>query len=184
MSFINDLNRFIAPLKRRVLMMIARGVIENIDDSKELQHCQMALLQGEIRNDLERFQQYGFTSRPHPGAEGIAIFLGGNRDHGIIINVEDRQYRLKNLAAGEVAIHTDEGDFIKFKRGNEIEINTDKLTVNATSEIEFNTDQITINATTKAEINAATLEKITLLEKSDTNVMLLECATSFDVNNV
>jgi phage gp45-like len=66
----------------------------------------------------EFFQQYGFTSRPLPGAEGIFIESG---NFVVMIATEDRRYRVA-LEEGEVALYTDEGDKIHFKRGREIEI--------------------------------------------------------------
>ena len=109
-------------LRRRVFLSVARGVIRAINDSTGIQECQVGLLKGELRDGVERFQEYGFTSVPLAGAETAAVFVGGNRDHGIIVATDDRRFRLKNLAPGEVALYTDEGDKIVFKRGREIEI--------------------------------------------------------------
>jgi phage baseplate assembly protein V len=151
-GIIDTMRRVMNPLKRRVLLMITRGFITAINDSKKLQFLQINLFAGEVRDNLERFQEYGFTSVPLPDAEAVAVFLGGNRDHGIIISTDDRRYRLTGLENGEVALYTDEGDFIKLKRNNEIEINSgSKITLNSTANVE-------INATTKVEINSAAVE--------------------------
>ncbi|WP_431477838.1 phage baseplate assembly protein domain-containing protein [Massilia eburnea] len=58
----------------------------------------------------------GFTSVPKPGAEGVVVFVGGNRDHGLVIAVEDRRFRLKGLASGEVAIYDDQGQKVHLTR--------------------------------------------------------------------
>lgn len=118
------IQRVTAPLTRRVRLMVARGVVSLVNDALKVQGLQVQLLPGEVR-DMERFQNYGFTSHPHPGAEACAAFVGGNRDHGIVLAVDDRRYRLKGLAQGEVAIYTDEdqsGHRIHLKRGNEIHL--------------------------------------------------------------
>ena len=112
----------IRDLRRRVLLGVARAVIRAVDDSAQAQECQVELLKGELRDRMERFQEYGYTSVPLAGAEAAAIFVGGNRDHGIIVATEDRRFRLKDLAPGEVALYTDEGDKIHFKRGGTIRI--------------------------------------------------------------
>lgn len=104
--------------------MIGRAVISAVDDSKNIQLMKIDLLADETKEGVERFQNYGFTSYPKAGAEGLVLFVGGDRDHGIVVNVDDRRFRLKNLAEGEVALFTDEGDKIHFKRGNVIEIQT------------------------------------------------------------
>jgi phage baseplate assembly protein V len=116
------IERLLLPLQRRIMLMVSRVVIAAVNDSLKLQAVKMSLLDGEVADTVERFQQYGLTSNPKTGAEGIAVFVGGNRDHGVVIAVDDRRYRLKNLAEGEVAIYTDEGDKIHLKRGRKIEI--------------------------------------------------------------
>ena len=46
----------------------------------------------------------------------MAVFPGGMREHGIIITVDDRRYRLTSLAQGEVAMYDDLGQKIELKR--------------------------------------------------------------------
>ncbi len=118
---IRTMNRLLAPLARRVRLMVGRGVLALVNDGLKMQGVQVQLLAGEVR-DLERFQDYGFTSVPHGGAEVAAMFIDGDRNHGIAIRIDDRRYRVKGLQAGEVAIYTDEGDKIVFKRGRVVEI--------------------------------------------------------------
>lgn len=115
-------SRMLAPLARRVRLMVARGVVAAVNDALKLQGVQLQLLADETSGDLERFQQYGFTSVPHAGAEAVVVCVGGSRSHGLVIAVDDRRYRLKGLAAGEVALYTDEGDKIHLQRGGTIEI--------------------------------------------------------------
>ncbi|MEK7784587.1 MAG: phage baseplate assembly protein V [Chloroflexota bacterium] len=116
-----ELAKFLAPIHRRVRLMISRGVLALVNDALKMQSVQVQLLSGETR-EMERFQNYGFSSVPHKGAEAVAAFVGGSRDHGIVIVIDDRRYRLTGLQAGEVAIYTDEGDKIVFQRGRVIEI--------------------------------------------------------------
>lgn len=115
-------SRMLAPLARRVRLMVARGVVAAVNDALKLQGVQLQLLADETSGDLERFQQYGFTSVPLPGAEAVVVCVGGSRSHGLVIAVDDRRYRLKGLAAGEAALYTDEGDKIHLKRGGTIEV--------------------------------------------------------------
>lgn len=109
-------------LFRRLRLLAARGVLRLVEDAGGLQRVQLDLLAGETRDGIERMQQYGFTSHPLVGAEAFAIFLSGDRGRGVALAIDDRRYRLKSLAAGEVALYTDEGDVIHFKRGRTIEI--------------------------------------------------------------
>jgi phage baseplate assembly protein V len=110
------------PLKDRVMLGIARAVLKSVDDEKKLQRMQIEVLKGEVRDSVERFQEYGFTSNALAGAEVVVAFPAGDRAHGLIIAVDDRRYRLKALQNGEVALYTDEGDKVHLKRGRQIEV--------------------------------------------------------------
>ena len=116
------LRRALQPLQQRVMLMISRALVLVVKDVAGLQGLQVSLLADEVREDVERFQEYGFTSHPHPGAEAVAACVAGSRDHVLVIAVDDRRYRLRSLVQGEVAIYTDEGDKIVLKRGGIIEM--------------------------------------------------------------
>lgn len=102
-------------LRRGLANLLAPGVVLLVDDAKKVQEIQAGLLAGETRSGLRRLQGYGFTSHPLPGAEVLAAFVGGNRDHGFVIGLDDRRYRLA-LAAGEVAIFDDQGQKVHLTR--------------------------------------------------------------------
>ncbi|MDD0853000.1 phage baseplate assembly protein V [Halobacteriovorax sp. GB3] len=161
---------------RRLLSMISRSKVNLVDDSTPIQNLQLSLLKGETKSKIERIQNYGFTSVPLEGADAICVSIGGNRDNSIVIAVDDKRYRLKTLKDGEVAIYTDEGDYIHFQRENKIEIKTKELTVNSevktiinTKEALVETEQATINATAKVDLTTPEL-KINSLTK-------IECTT-------
>ena len=69
------------------------------------------------RDQVERFQQYGVTSVPHAGAECVTLSVGGNTDHPVVINVDDRRYRMRGLKTGEMAIYDDQGMSVHLTRG-------------------------------------------------------------------
>ena len=122
--------------------LLARGTVVLANSATKLQSLQMRLTAGEVNDDMEHFEPYGFTSNPLAGAEGIATFLGGDRSHAIVLVVADRRYRLKALAQGEVAIYTDEGDKIHFKRGRIIDNETATLNIRASRAVNFDTPVI------------------------------------------
>ncbi len=121
---------------------LARGVVALVDAGRKLQGLQMRLTADEVKDGMEHFEPYGFTSNPLPGAEGLAAFLGGDRSHGVVVCVADRRFRLQALKSGEVAVYTDEGDCLHFKRGRVIEIQTLTLKVKADTAVEFDTPVI------------------------------------------
>jgi len=101
------MNRLLAPISRRIRLMVARAVVTAIGDAGKIQAAQVKLLDGEVRDGIEVLHQYGFTSLPHGKPEGLYFSVGGDRDHGVLICVADRQFRLKSMAPGEVAIYDD-----------------------------------------------------------------------------
>lgn len=110
------------PARDRIALSIGRCILRLIDDAVPIQAVQIDLLSGETRDRVERIQEYGFTSVPFTGCRGIAVFVGGDRSHGVVIGTDDNRYRKKGLQSGEVSIYTDEGDYILLKRGRILEI--------------------------------------------------------------
>lgn len=121
--------------------VLARGVVVLANATRKLQSLQLRITAGEVKDDMEHLEPYGFTSCPHAGAEALAGFIG-DRSHGVVLVVSDRRYRLPNLQAGEVALYTDEGDRVVLKRGRVIEMETQTLRITAGQGVEFDTPLI------------------------------------------
>lgn len=103
-------------IKNRVMMAIARGVVRGISDDGKRQTVQVELLKDELRDGVERMQNYGITSHPHPGGDAAVVFLGGNREQGIVLAFENRQYRVVGLQQGEVCLYDDLGNRVSLLR--------------------------------------------------------------------
>lgn len=116
--------KMLTGFRRRIQMLIGRGEITLSDDSDGHQRVQAEMLADELLDNVERMQEYGFTGRPPAGSTGVFVFLSGARANGVCISAEHRASRVRNLAEGEVAVYTDEGDVIYFRRGRLIEINS------------------------------------------------------------
>lgn len=113
-------------LGNRVMMMFGRGVLRGVNDANGRQQVQVELLKNELRDGVEHMQNYGFTSHPTGGDVAVA-FLGGNREQGIVLVVDDRRYRIP-LEAGEVAMYDD--------LGNKFELLRDMVKVTAVQHVE------------------------------------------------
>lgn len=111
----------IRPVRQRVLMSIARGVLESIDDSKGVQLSKVSLMKDEVRDDIERLQNHGFTSNPPAGAEVLCVFVNGNREHGFAVAAEVRGLK-PATAAGEAALYFDASNYIAARAGGKFEI--------------------------------------------------------------
>ena len=120
----NLIQSAIRPLRNRVYSMIKRAVIESVNDAGGIQLVKLNLLAGEARDGIERFQNFGFSSNPPSSAECVAAAIGGNNDHLIVMVADDRSSRPKNLQSGETIVYTNDGTFIKLKKGGKIEILT------------------------------------------------------------
>ncbi len=130
---------------------VARAVLNVVDDEGNMQRVQISLLEDEVIDDVERFQNYGFTSVPNEGSEATVVFVGADRSHPIVVVADDRRVRKKGLKPGEVAIYHKNGDFIHLKNGNCIDISTKTLTIScetatftANSEITLDSPLVTL----------------------------------------
>lgn len=117
------------PLKRQIRQLFTRGLVRLVDPGKMLQLLQVELRSGEVLDNVEHFEPYGFTSHPHRDeAEVLAASLSGRRSHTVAVMVSNRLYRIKGLAEGEVAINDDLGNLMHFKR--------DRILISAVSLVE------------------------------------------------
>jgi phage baseplate assembly protein V len=123
--------------------MLARGTVVLVDALKKMQSLQLRLTADELKDNVEHFEPYGFTSNPLAGAEVLTAFIGGDRSHAVVLVASDRRYRIQELESGEVAIYTDEGDKIHLKRGRIIDIETETLNIKASGSVNFDTPTIT-----------------------------------------
>lgn len=110
------IGKMLGPTARRIANMLVRGTVVLANAASKMQQLQVTLLADEPAESLEHFEPYGYTSKPHKGAEVLAMFFDGDRSHGVVIVAADRRYRLKGLADGEVALHDDLGQKVHLTR--------------------------------------------------------------------
>lgn len=144
MSLQNTINRALAPVVRRLRLMVSKGVVELVNDGLKMQGLQVSLLSDELSDDVERFQDYGITSVPFTGAEVLFLSVGANRSHGVVVSVADRRYRPKDLVEGDVCLYTDKGERVYLNRVDDI------VHLGAKSAADF----VALAADTKSEISA------------------------------
>lgn len=124
----------------KVNLMVGRGLIVAANDDSAIQTAQVGFMADEPADDVERIQEYGFTSVPLQGAECVAVFVGGNRDHGLLVAVDDRRYRLQGLKGGEVAIYDDLGQKVHLTRsGIVVDGGGLPITIQNTPEVDMQT---------------------------------------------
>lgn len=109
-------------LARRISFLITKTLLVSLDDSGAIQKLVLDALKDERRSNVDRFQEFGFSSNPPAGAEVIMLSLGGSRSHNVAIASEHRESRPKNLSPGEAMIYNEAGDYVKLKADGTIEI--------------------------------------------------------------
>lgn len=91
-------------LANRILSVIGRAILKAVTDSQGLQVVQLEILDGEVRDDVTRVQDYGLTSNPPTGGECIVAAIGGHRDQLFALKI-DGASRPSGLLSGEVALY-------------------------------------------------------------------------------
>lgn len=117
---------------RQIRLMVARAVLE-------LQHdpvlMQVSLSDTETRDDAEYFQPFGLHAMPLSGAEGLHLAVGGDRDHGAVVCMTNRDQippdLLNAIAAGETALWAAGGWYMHLRRDGTLRINVRKIEATA-----------------------------------------------------
>jgi phage baseplate assembly protein V len=147
------IHKLTARAAARVRLTARRAVLTLLSDAPKLQTCQLGILDGEVRDGVERFQDYGFVSRPFSGAEAIVLALGGSSDHSVVVCIADRRYRM-HLAEGEVALYDDQGQYVTLARDKKITVGgCDEATVDAAVKITATAPTIEAVASTKVRLD-------------------------------
>lgn len=123
---------------RRLQLLAAQGVATLVGPDV----VQTKVLDGELIK-AKRVEPYGLSYRPKPGAQAYVIFPGGDRALGLALVIGDKQYQME-LAEGEVALHDDEGNFVKLGRGGAV-------TVKASASITLDAPVVTVTGVLNAQ---------------------------------
>jgi phage baseplate assembly protein V len=156
---LRDWQRLTQTFLDRIGQLLGYGKLSLLDSETPLQQAQFTLLDDQVLGDVEVWEPYGFTSTAKPGAETLVAQVAGQRGNEVVIAISDRRFRLTGLASGEVALYTDEGDKLHFKRGKVIEINSgNEIDLMAASKITVTAPEIDATATTQATLTSPIVE--------------------------
>lgn len=101
-----SLHRLLEPIRRRIALMFRRAVASLVKDENPVQIMQLKMFRGECRSQVERIQEYGFSSVPMPGAQAVAACVDGECGHELVIATDDRRYRPRKKAPGSLMLYT------------------------------------------------------------------------------
>ncbi len=154
----------IAELYRRlrVLMTFARTL--RVDDSGPLQLVTIEGLLGELRDDCPRIGEWGLASNPPLSAQAVVVALGADRGQLVVLGVEDRNTRRKNLPVGAVEVYSshataririDSAGVISID-GTAVNGTTGPVTLNVTGNVAITASgTVTVTATGAATVNGS-----------------------------
>lgn len=96
------------------------GFCKNVmtTSSTPMQTMQVEVTNGELKDEAEHYEPFGFTSHPPAGSDGLIAFIGGDRSNAVVICMAGRAGRVTGLAEGDVAIYSQGGAVIKLVGGD------------------------------------------------------------------
>ncbi len=151
MSITVQFNRLISPLRTKIFLLLGRGIVKALKTDEGTQLIQVVGLEGETISDIERMEEYGFTAVAQTDSEAVIGFLNGNREQGLVLCINDRRYRPKDLNSGEVCVYDKNGSKILLTENGDILITaTTAITLE-----DKNGSQLILDGTGKAEIKSS-----------------------------
>jgi phage baseplate assembly protein V len=96
-------------VRAKALGMIRRGVLRSSKLTGAVQTAQVATLSDTVRDEVELFEPYGFTSAPPAGSEGVVLHPGGDTSHPIGLAFGSRSVRPTDLQSGDVVVYSSSG---------------------------------------------------------------------------
>lgn len=133
-----------------------RAVLSGLRTNVPVQLVQVKALAGETLQDVELFQQFGFTSGPPSGTELIIVPLGGKTSHGVIIGTEHGSFRV-TVGQGETCIYNQWGAKLAFKKERLIHMECDDFIADVKNSYTVNATAIQHTASSQANYNAPAL---------------------------
>lgn len=117
---LRQLEHVIRPIASRLRNIVAKGVVQLVNDARKLQVMQLGVQADEDVPDCQHHQAYGFSSVPLPGAEAVVLFPSGDRERPLVVAVSDRRYRPRSGQPGEVTVYNNTGAKITMTKDGDI----------------------------------------------------------------
>lgn len=102
---IDTLSGHVRRLRMTAQGMIARGVVELVNDSLKTQRLQITVLGDDPLDEVEHLQPYGLSFVPPAGAEALALSVGGSSAHTVALCVQHPGERPKGAHPREGGLY-------------------------------------------------------------------------------
>jgi phage gp45-like len=120
-TILKALGKLERKLRAAVRGVVRRAVIRDVTADTAGQTVQASGLADDVRDGVELFEPYGFTSSPPNGAEALLFSVGGDTAHQVAICAGNRTLRLA-VGVGEVAVYNEAGASIVLRDDGSIEV--------------------------------------------------------------
>lgn len=139
----------------KLRLMVARGVVNLINDAGGLQVLQISARADETIDDVERAQNFGMSSHPPIGSTPILVAVGGAQDHMVAVAVDNEKHRPKGLQEGETALYNAHGVLFLFDKDGHAKLKCKSFQVEADESTDFKTPMVSASAqvTAMGQIN-------------------------------
>ena len=123
--------------------LVTRAVVTGKVEDRPLRNVQAVAYADDLRDEVEHFEPYGFTSAPDAGAEALIVAVAGEIDNSIVVNTPDRRYRPKDLDTKEVCIYDDLGRKVYLSRdGIKVEGVSSPVTVKTSARVDVDAPDV------------------------------------------
>lgn len=155
MSLRQELEKWIAPVRRKISGIVAKAVIDSITQGK-VQSCKVILQFDEVSDGVERVGQYGLISNPAKGAQAVVLHINGNRNQPIIIAIDDPDKKPDGTdTEGASGLYNEKGTFflldgdtikINLNSGGSVDINDGTILLNSDGSVDIGNGNLTVDA--------------------------------------
>ncbi len=133
-------------LMRKISNSLSRGKLLKLTPGTSTV-AKVGLFANEVYDGLEYPQDFGFKSAPPVGAEVLAAFLAGNRDHGTILRMFMRSLIPDDLEEGETMLYNFADASVKLDKNSNIIIKTADSTVTVNNDGTVVIDALSVSIT-------------------------------------
>lgn len=137
-------------IKRALANLMKIGHVSDVNEGL-MQTLRVDVNAIDASDDVQRWQQLGFASKPVDGDAALVVSVAGHR---FVVAVDDLASRPKDLSAGEVALWHRDGHEVRLKNGQVINAQCKRMVINAEDEFVVNTKKAVTNASTRAVVNS------------------------------
>lgn len=121
-AIFNQVRAMLRPLETKISNIAARAIIKIVSDAGTRQTAQVDGLPTETLDGVQHFIPYGLISVPRAGAEGVMLFVDGDRGHPLLFAVDDRSARPTGGDPGDTGLYHFDGARVRLQENGDIVI--------------------------------------------------------------